>query len=159
MLNQTVKPRILAFEITRKCRFNCRHCRAGGGRAQTKKDLSTQQCKRILKAVEDYNKAVVIFTGGEPMERADIYDLVAYARGLGLRSVMASCGYSLSEQSLERLRASGLLAMSFSLDGASRESNDAFRESEGAFDAVVEAAQLCRQVGLSLGRRRPGERV
>ena len=86
-----VKPTVAAFEVTGRCPLACRHCRAAAVSAGTD-PLDTAACKAILKGLADYTRCVLIFTGGEPMMRADIFDLVAYARSLGLRPVMASCG-------------------------------------------------------------------
>ena len=89
MSNEITKPRIIAFEVTQRCPLACRHCRAAA--TQDKTDfLTTEQCKLILKSVADFNKCVIILTGGEPMERADIYELIEYGRELGLSMVTAT---------------------------------------------------------------------
>ena len=67
------KPRLIAFEVTRRCRYNCRHCRADAGR--TADELTTEQCKRIIDGLASYAKCVLILTGGEPTERSDIREL------------------------------------------------------------------------------------
>jgi radical SAM protein with 4Fe4S-binding SPASM domain len=145
---QENKPRLIAFEVTRRCRFNCRHCRADADRAACGDELSTEQCKRILDAVAAYEKCVVILTGGEPTERGDIVELVRHGRSLGLRIVMATCGYSIDDASLAVLKDAGVLALSISLDGATAQTHDAFRRTPGAFDAAVRAAQAARRAGL-----------
>ncbi len=139
-----VKPRLIAFEATRRCRFNCRHCRANAGIGGND-ELTTSQCKKILASVAKFGKCVIILTGGEPMERRDIYKLIQYSRQLGLRPVMATCGYLIDEKSITKLKEAGVLALSFSLDGASAQTHDAFRGSKGAFDSVIKAAKLARR--------------
>jgi len=144
---QIVKPRIIAFEVTQRCRLACRHCRAAA--TQDKSDsLSTEQCRAILKSVADFNKCVMILTGGEPMERADIYELAEYGRKLGLRMVMATCGYHITETSAIRLKQAGIMALSFSLDGATAETHDAFRQKAGAFETVMAAIENVRAAGI-----------
>ncbi|UCE99255.1 MAG: radical SAM protein [Planctomycetota bacterium] len=138
------KPRLIAFEVTRRCRFRCRHCRASAG-PSAKEVLDTSQCKKILKAIAKFNKCIIILTGGEPMERKDIYQIIRYGRGLGLRVVLATCGYLIDEKSIKRLKKAGVTALSFSIDGASTDTNDAFRQSKGAFDAAVKAAKMAKQ--------------
>jgi len=118
---QEHKPRLIAFEVTRRCRFNCRHCRANADRTATHDELNTDQCKRIIDAVADYEKCVIILTGGEPTERSDIYDLIRHGRSLGLRMVLATCGYAIDDESLAALHEAGILALSISLDGATAE--------------------------------------
>ena len=79
------------------------------------------------------------------MERRDIYKLIRYGRQLGLRMVLATCGYLIDEKSITKLKEAGVMALSFSLDGASAETNDRFRGSEGAFDSAIEAARLAKR--------------
>jgi len=145
---QDHKPRLIAFEVTRRCRFNCQHCRANADRAAVPNEMSTEQWKRILDAVAAYEKCVIILTGGEPTERDDIHELIRHGRGLGLRMVMATCGYSIDDASLADLRAAGILAISISLDGAEAATHDAFRRTPGAFDIAVRAAETIRRAGM-----------
>jgi radical SAM protein with 4Fe4S-binding SPASM domain len=91
---------------------------------------------------------MVILTGGEPMERSDIYDLIRYGRDLGLRMVMATCGYTITDESLAKLKEAGLLALSISLDGASAQTHDKFRQTKGAFDSAIKAAKSARQTDI-----------
>ncbi len=142
------KPRLLAMELTRRCRFNCRHCRADAGGVGRADELSMDQWTRILDSIAAYEKCVIILTGGEPLEREDIYDLIRHGRRLGLRMVMATCGYAIDDQSATALREAGIMALSFSLDGAGARTHDAFRRTPGAFDTVVKAAEAVRQVGM-----------
>lgn len=142
------KPRLIALELTRHCRFHCPHCRANAGPSASDSELTTDQWKKILKSIADFNRCVIIFTGGEAMERPDIYELISYTTKLGLQPVLASCGYLIDELSIQKLKQAGTLALSFSLDGATAETNDAFRQSDGAFDAVIKAAELTGAAGL-----------
>ena len=147
MRKKKEKPRLIAFEVTRRCHFNCIHCRAGADSCNSE-ELTTRQCKKILSSIAKFNKCVIILTGGEPMERSDIYELIQYGRKRRLRMVMATCGYLIDEQSIAMLKDSGVLALSFSLDGSSAETHDKFRQAEGAFDAVLRAAEIARQADL-----------
>ena len=148
------KPQLIAFEVTRRCRFNCLHCRADAGcvsfdcARDRDEELTTAQCRKILSCVARYSKCVIILTGGEPMERSDIYELIRHGRKLGHRMVMASCGYLIDQESIARLKEAGVLALSFSLDGASAETHDKFRRAKGAFDAVIRAAEIARSAGV-----------
>jgi radical SAM protein with 4Fe4S-binding SPASM domain len=145
--NEVIKPRLVAFEVTHRCRFNCLHCRASAGDGD-KEELTTQQCKKIISSVAKFSKCVIILTGGEPMERSDIYQLIRYGRSRKLRMVMATCGYLINEESIAKLKEAGVLALSFSLDGSSAETHDKFRQAKGAFDAVIRAAEIARQAGM-----------
>jgi AdoMet-dependent heme synthase len=140
------KPRLIAFEVTRRCRYNCKHCRADAGR--TADGLTTEQCKRIIDGIAAYSKCVLILTGGEPTERSDIHELVRHGTAAGLRVVMATCGYSIDDAAVATLKDAGVTALSFSLDGATARTHDAFRRTPGAFDAVISATQACRRADL-----------
>jgi radical SAM protein with 4Fe4S-binding SPASM domain len=140
--------RLIAFEVTRRCRFNCKHCRADAQQSDTGGELTTEQCRKILQSVAKFNKCMIILTGGEPMERSDIYDLIRYGRDSGLRMVMATCGYAINNEAIAKLKETGLSALSISLDGASAQTHDKFRQTEGAFDLAIKAAKAARRVGI-----------
>ena len=142
------KPRLIAFEVTRRCRFNCRHCRACAQTDAGDEELTTKQCKKILASVAKYCKPVIILTGGEPLEREDIYELADYIRVLKMRAVMATCGYPINDETIDKLKKAGVLALSISIDGASALTHDKFRQTEGAFDAAVAAAKAARRAGM-----------
>jgi len=148
MSNEAEKLRLLAFEVTRRCRFNCRHCRANAGYGDKTEEMTTEQCRKILASVAQFSKPMIILTGGEPMERGDIYELVRFGRGLGMRMVMATCGYPINNESIAGLKEAGILALSISLDGASAQTHDAFRQTAGAFDSAVKAAETARRAGM-----------
>ena len=145
MGRQIPKPRFIAFEVTRKCQYACRHCRAHAGFHENEKELTTNQCKRILDSIAQFDKCTIIMTGGEPMERSDIYSLIRFGRSLGLRMVMATCGYLIDDKAMVKLKEAGIEALSFSLDGATASSHDNFRGAEGAFDNVLAAAAIAKK--------------
>ncbi len=90
----------------------------------------------------------MIFTGGEPLEREDIYKLISYAASLGHRPVIATCGYLINEQSIEKLKDAGIKAVSFSLDGATAQTHDYLRQQEGSFDEILRAVEVVRKAGM-----------
>jgi AdoMet-dependent heme synthase len=147
MPQQITKPRIIAFEVTRRCRLNCQHCRACAD-IDAKTELDTNQCKNILKAIADYNRCVVVLTGGEPTERDDIYELIEFGNNLGLRMAMATCGYSITDESIAKLKNAGILTLSFSLDGKDSQTHDSFRQSPGAFDITMAAIEKTRKADI-----------
>ena len=140
-----VLPRVLAWEVTRQCPLKCRHCRAGAANVRYADELSTDECRRVIDALPPL---MVIWTGGEPMLRPDILDLVRHATARGLRSVMAPCGMLVTEDRLRALKEAGVMACSFSLDGPDAASHDAFRGVPGAYDNVTRAMRIARAVGM-----------
>ncbi len=140
-------PRIIAFEVTRRCPLRCRHCRAAGAK-NTPDGLTTNQCRRILEGIADFHKPIIIFTGGEPLARADIFELIASARSMTLPAVLATCGLDLDADTALKLKESGISAISFSIDGASAQTHDDFRQTPGAYDSVMSAIEAVTSAGL-----------
>ena len=142
-------PRVLAWEVTRRCPMKCRHCRAAAGDMQYEGELSKDECLRVIDSISSINPPpLIIWTGGEPMTRPDLAELVRHASDRGLRSVLAPCGMLVTEESLSRLKEAGVMACSFSLDGPDRKTHDDFRGVEGAWEAVLTSMAVARAVGM-----------
>ncbi|MDC7240002.1 MAG: radical SAM protein, partial [Spirochaetales bacterium] len=141
-------PRVIAWEVTRSCPLSCRHCRASAQNKPYKGELSTDQAFRLMDSIASFAKPIIILTGGEPMNRDDIYDIARYGTKLGLRMVMAPCGQQINAGTVEKIIDSGIKRISLSLDGMNPETHDAFRGVEGAFDTVIRAAEAARAGGL-----------
>ncbi len=141
------KPRVVAFEVTRRCQMNCVHCRASAD-ADFKDELDTPKCKKIIKSIADYNRCVLIFTGGEPFERTDIFDLIDYANSCGLMVSLATCGYNFDKSKAEKLKKAGVLTLSFSLDSDDASQHDNFRQTPGAFEKTLKAIDIAKNAGL-----------
>jgi len=147
MANEVEKLRTLAFEVTRRCRYDCRHCRADAS-SDGSDELTTEQCRKILTSVAQFGRPMIILTGGEPMERDDIYEIIRFGKGLKLKMVMTACGYLINRETIAKLKQAGIRALSFSLDGSSAETHDKFRQAEGAFDSVINAARIAKKAGV-----------
>ena len=143
-----VSPRVIAWEVTRRCPLACRHCRAGAQDRAYDHELTTGECLRVLDSLAAFGRPMIIWTGGEPMARPDILDLVRAAATRGLRSVMAPCGTLVTRDRLLALQDAGVTACSFSLDGACAADHDAFRGVAGAFDNVTRAMRIAQEIGM-----------
>ena len=141
-------PRLIAWELTRACPLACRHCRAAATAGPYEGELSTDECRRVVDHIAAFARPILILTGGEPMLRADVYEIAAYAAGHDLRVVLATCGALLDDASAKRLLACGVSALSISLDGASAATHDALRGVPGAFDTALRAIAAARRQGL-----------
>jgi len=148
MDNSQYKPDLIAFEVTGHCQFNCAHCRSNSQGSKDGVELTTLDCKKILTAIANYHKCTVVLTGGEPMERSDLCDLLRYAKGLGLRTAMATCGYLMDDMMMRRFKALDVTNLSLTLDGASEKKHDNFRRTPGAFHSVIKTADLAKQAGM-----------
>ena len=145
-------PRVLAWEVTRRCPLACKHCRAGAANIHYEHELTTDECRRVIdslaRTTNHEPRTMIIWTGGEPMLRPDILELVSYATSRQLHSVMAPCGMLVTEERLAALKAAGVMACSFSLDGPDAASHDAFRGVAGAYDNVTRAMRVARAIGM-----------
>jgi AdoMet-dependent heme synthase len=140
--------RMVAWELTRSCNLACVHCRASAESGPYAGELSTDECKRVMGEIAEVGKPVIILTGGEPLLRADIFDLAAYGTAKGLRMVMATNGTLMTPESVERMKASGIQRISVSLDGPDPETHDAFRKVKGSFEGSLRGIALAREGGL-----------
>lgn len=141
-------PRLIAWEVTRRCNMNCRHCRAGACNIEYPGELTTAECKKTLDNIASFSRPIIILTGGEPMMRNDIFELAAYGKSLGLRMVMAPCGHYVNDDTVVQMIAAGIECISLSIDSSNAAGHDSFRGTPGAFEMVLNAAGAARAGGL-----------
>lgn len=147
-MNPNARLRLVAWELTRKCNLNCVHCRAAADRGPHPGELDTRKSLQILGQISRVGKPIVILTGGEPLQRADVFELARYGAGLGLRMVMATNGTLFSAAVLEQIKTSGIKRVSISLDGSNAEQHDRFRQVAGAFAKSLEGIAMLRKNGI-----------
>ncbi|NRQ37073.1 radical SAM protein [Nonomuraea sp. NN258] len=146
-------PFIVIWEATRACALACLHCRAEAVPARDPLELSTGEARDLLEQVASCGTPAPLFviTGGDPFERADLFELIRHGRALGLApAVSPSATPALTPANLERLREAGASAVSLSLDGASAPVHDAFRGYEGVFAHTLRAWRAARAAGLKV---------
>ena len=142
-------PFIVIWEVTRPCALACRHCRAEAQPRRDPRELSTEEGKHFIDQVARATPGYFILTGGDPMMRPDIVELVSYARSKGLEVALSpSATPRFLNSDLKALHDAGLHRLSLSLDGASRETHDAFRGVKGTWDWTLAAMEACRSAGL-----------
>jgi len=128
------------------------HCYndSGGGRAAD--ELSTEEAKGVLVDLAEFGVPCVLFFGGEPLMRSDLFELVAYAGGVGLRTVISTNGTLITGDAAKAMRNLGVSYVGVSLDGIG-EANDKFRGVAGAFEQAVRGIRNCRDAGVRVGLR------
>jgi radical SAM protein with 4Fe4S-binding SPASM domain len=142
-------PKWIAWEITRRCNFNCIHCRSSSeSEAAGHPDFSFDEAKRILNDIHAYANPVVVLSGGEPLLRADVFDIAAYGTSLGLRMCLATNGSLVTQEVCRRIRDTDIKMVSLSLDGATATVHDDFRKQPGAFAGVMRAMELFNRHGI-----------
>lgn len=140
--------RLIAWEVTRSCNLACRHCRGEAHPEPYEGELSTEEAMALIDTFPQVGKPIIIFTGGDPMMRADVYELVSYAKSKGLTCAFSPNGTLITPETAAKIKACGVDRCSISIDGADAASHDAFRGVPGAFDASMAGIGLLRNAGV-----------
>jgi heme b synthase len=140
--------RLVAWEVTRNCNLSCMHCRASATKGPYTGELDTRTSLELLNQIAEVGSPIIILTGGEPLLRDDIFEIVEYGTAKGLRMVMAPNGTLITKHTARQMAMSGLKRISISLDGATKESHDRFRGVDGAFEGALRGARHAREAGI-----------
>ena len=148
MIEKQYLPKLIAWEVTRTCNLNCKHCRANAYNYKYENEFTKEECFKLIDNISSFSNSIIILTGGEPMMRKDIFDISEYGTKKGLKMVIAPCGMFVNEENATKMLNAGIKRISLSIDGADKESHDSFRRVDGAFDIVLKAAENAKKVGL-----------
>jgi MoaA/NifB/PqqE/SkfB family radical SAM enzyme len=158
------RPFIAIWEVTQACDLACVHCRASAQPDRHPSELSTEEGKRLINEIADLKVPVFVLTGGDPIKRPDLFELIGHARSVGVRvSLTPSATPLLTKEAVGRLKEAGLARLAVSMDGASAETHDAFRGLNGSFARTLDAVRWANEVGLpvqintTFSRRNIGE--
>jgi radical SAM protein len=143
------RPYIVIWEVTQACDLACVHCRASAQPNRNPFELSTEEGKRLIDEVRQMDVPVFVLTGGDPIKRPDLFELIEYATSVGVRvSLTPSATPLLTREIVQRLKHTGLARLAVSLDGSTAEIHDAFRGMAGSFDRTMEAVDWANELGL-----------
>src|SRR3954454_22938478 len=124
-MNFDQSPMLVIWEVTQACDLACVHCRASALPERSPKELTTEQGYRLLDEVRSFGDPLMVFTGGDPLKRPDLYSLLEKSVSLGLRTtVTPSATPLLTNEAIDRFQAGGVARMAISLDGPDAESHD-----------------------------------
>ncbi|SFM94337.1 12,18-didecarboxysiroheme deacetylase [Thermodesulforhabdus norvegica] len=146
------KKPVVVWNVTKRCNLRCAHCYAQADQLPTEGELSTEEGKRLLDDLAAFGCPVVLFSGGEPLMRPDIFELAAYAVEKGMRAVISTNGTLITPGVARELKKIGLSYVGISLDGM-EDVNDAFRGVKGAFRRALEGIEACKEAGIKVGLR------
>src|SRR6516165_8033064 len=158
------RPFIAIWEVTQACDLACVHCGASAQPERHPLELSTDEGKHLIDQIAAMQVPVFVLTGGDPIKRPDLFELIGHAREVGVRvSLTPSATPLLTRDVVIRLKEAGLARLAVSMDGASAETHDAFRGMSGSFARTLDAVRWANEVGLpvqintTFSRRNIGE--
>lgn len=145
-------PFTIAWEITRACAYACVHCRANAIHKRDPRELSTSEAKALIERLAAFgNRPILIFTGGDPMMRPDLFELIAYATERGLRCSLTPTATALpTKERLQKVRDAGIRRIALSLDAPYSEIHDNFRQVPGSWQRTMDILHRAQEVGLSV---------
>lgn len=167
-LRQNQILRLLFWEVTIKCNLACAHCRRLETNGTAVTDLSTSQGKDLINELAQLGRAqsmmpVLVFSGGEPLCRDDIFELVRYAKSLGISPALATNGTMIDAVTVQKIAESGVFRVAVSLDGATANIHNKLRRLQGCFEKAIEGIKCLReknvpfQINVTLARHNAGQ--
>jgi radical SAM protein len=145
------RPFTVVWETTRACDLACVHCRAEANSQRSAGELTFEEAQMLIQGIKAFGAPYPLFilTGGDPAKRSDIFDIIAYAHGEGLRVAMTPSATPLiSRDAVRRFAAAGLVRLALSLDGKDPLTHDSFRRVAGSFTRTLQILDWCREFGL-----------
>lgn len=138
---------LVSWNTTNQCNLYCEHCYRDAG-AKLDEELNTEEARQLIGEIKKAGFQIMIFSGGEPIMRPDIYELIAYARQQGLRAVLGSNGTLITPPVARQLKEAGIMAAGISLDSLDEQKHDRLRGLENAFKLTVIGIENLRQAGI-----------
>jgi radical SAM protein len=151
--NYALNPLIVYWEMTQACALACRHCRAEAMPCPHPLELTHAESQDLLRQILAFGDPLphLILTGGDPLQRGDLYELIEEATSLGLDvSITPSATDRLTEETIGLLKNHGIRSLGLSLDGSTALRHDSVRGVAGCFDSTICAAQIAAKLGLPI---------
>jgi len=142
-------PFIVIWELTRACQLKCLHCRAEAQTRRDPRELTTEEGKRLIDQIYEMNNPMLVFTGGDPLMREDVFEIAKYAVDRGVRvSMTPSATPNVTKEAMKKAKEVGLARWAFSLDGPTAEVHDYFRGTPGSFDLTLEKINYLHELDI-----------
>lgn len=144
-------PLLVIWESTRSCALACDHCRANADTTVNPDELTTAEGKKLIDSVKAMGTPIMILSGGDPLNRTDLEELIRHGKSVGLRmGTIPAATPNLTRERLGSLKEAGVDQLAFSIDGATAASHDTFRRTPGAFDTVLKACKQARELDIPI---------
>lgn len=138
---------LVSWNTTNQCNMFCDHCYRDAG-MRSEDELSTAQAIKLIEEIKRAGFQIMIFSGGEPLMRADIYELASFAQGVGLRPVMGTNGSLITAEVAGKMKKAGFMAAGVSLDSLDPTKNNNFRKLENAYQLTVAGMHNLKEAGV-----------
>ncbi|HWG21336.1 MAG TPA: TIGR04053 family radical SAM/SPASM domain-containing protein [Terracidiphilus sp.] len=150
-LNFDETPFLAIWEVTQSCDLACKHCRAAAQPIAHPDQLSTEEGKRVIDQIADMHIPIFVFTGGDPLKRPDVYELIRYSAEKGVKvAVTPSATPLLTRDAIFKMKEAGVVRLGISLDGSTPEIHDHFRGLPGAYARTIQAIEWANEAGLPI---------
>ncbi len=144
------KPINVYYEVTIACDLKCKHCRLDAIKERSKEELDIKEIKNFFDDIKSLGSNIII-TGGDPLKREDIFEIIDYAKKINLSfGVAPTTSPLLDFEKIKKFKEYGAFAISISLDGGSNKTHDEFRKAEGTFEISINALKFAKKVNLPL---------
>lgn len=143
---------IVVWNCTRRCNLKCVHCYAASENKKYDGELTTAEAKKLIADLAEFGCPAILFSGGEPLMREDLFELGRYACAKGLRAVISTNGTLIDKETAKEIKKIGFSYVGISLDGIGT-NNDKFRGKKGAFEQALRGIENCRAAGVKVGLR------
>jgi AdoMet-dependent heme synthase len=147
-----VNPFIVIWEVTRACALKCLHCRAEAQYRRDPRELTFEEGKHLIDEIAMMDSPLLVFTGGDPFMRPDLFELAKYAieeKNLPV-SITPSATPRVTRRAVEKAKEAKLSRWAFSLDGSCAEIHDFFRGTKGSYDLTMRGIQYLKELGIPL---------
>lgn len=146
------KKPVIVWNITKRCNLKCKHCYSKSTIVKDNNELSTEDGLKLIDDIASYGVPVLLFSGGEPLMRDDIFILLEYAKKKGLRTVLSTNGTLLNENTVKKLKETNISYIGISIDGLQK-TNDYFRGVDGSFQKAIQGIKYCNKHKIKVGLR------
>ena len=150
-LNFDETPFLAIWEITQSCDLACKHCRAAAQPIAHPDELTNAEGKALIDQIAEMGVPIFVFTGGDPLKRKDVFELIRYAADKGVHVALTpSATPLLTREAIFKLKEAGLVRLGISLDGSTAEIHDAFRGLPGAYARTIQAIEWANEAGIPI---------
>ncbi len=144
-------PFLAIWEVTQSCDLACKHCRAAAQPIPHPDELTHEEGRALIDQIAEMHIPIFVFTGGDPLKRKDVFELIRYAAGKGVHvAVTPSATPLLTREQIFKMKEAGVVRLGISLDGSTPEIHDAFRGLTGAWARTIQAIEWAGEAGIPI---------